>query len=109
MRNGTHGAAGDRLREGERQRELWRLRRRRRGRIPTDLWLLAAEAAAEQGGEPTARELRLNSERLEPWVEEWQRTRRPVESGKGGKMRIKPNHAGRQADRMQAKPGNSAA
>ncbi len=23
-------------------------------------------------------------------------------------MRIKPNHAGRQADRMQAKPGNSA-
>ena len=25
--------------------------------------------------------------------------------GKGGKMRIKPNHAGRQADPMQAKPG----
>ena len=25
--------------------------------------------------------------------------------GKGGKMRIKPNHAGRQADSMQAKPG----
>ncbi len=49
MRNGTNGAAGDRLREAERQQELWRLRCRRPGRIPAELWLLAAEAVAEQG------------------------------------------------------------
>jgi len=80
MRNGTKGAAGDRLREAQRQWELWRLRCRRPGRIPTDLWLLAAEAAAEHGVESTARKLRLNSERLEEWVAQWERTRRPAES-----------------------------
>ncbi len=71
MRNGTNGAADDRLREAQRQLELWRLRCRGPGRIPTDLWLLAAEPAAEHGVEPTARKLRLNSERLEEWVAEW--------------------------------------
>ncbi len=42
MRNGTNGAAGDRLREAQRQLELWRLRRRGPGWIPKELWLLAA-------------------------------------------------------------------
>ena len=65
MRNGTNGAAGDRLREAQRQWELWRLRCRGPGRIPKELWRLAAEAAAEHGVESTARKLRLNSERLE--------------------------------------------
>ncbi len=68
MQNGRNGAAGDRLREAQRQWELWRLRGRRPGRIPKELWLLAAEAAAEQGVESTARKLRLNSERLEQWL-----------------------------------------
>ena len=80
MRNGTNGAAGDRLGEAQRRLELWRLLCRRPGRIPTDLWLLAAEAAAEHGVESTARKLRLNSERLEEWLAEWERTRRPAES-----------------------------
>ncbi len=65
---GTNGVAGNRLREAPRQLELWRLRRRRPGRIPTDLRLLPAEAAAEHGVEPIARKLRLNSERLEEWA-----------------------------------------
>ena len=42
MRKGTNGAAGDRLREAERRLELWRLRCRRPGRIPTELWLPSA-------------------------------------------------------------------
>ena len=37
MRNGTNGAAGDRLREAERRLELWRLRCRGPGRIPKEL------------------------------------------------------------------------
>ncbi len=80
MRKGTNGAAGDRLQEAQRQLELWRLGCRRPGRIPAELWLLAAEAAAEHGVEPTARHLQLNPERLEQWVAEWERTRRPAES-----------------------------
>ncbi len=50
MRKGTNGAVGDRLQEAQRQLELWRLRCRRPGRIPTQLWLLAAEAASERNG-----------------------------------------------------------
>ena len=80
MRNGTNGAAGDRLREAEQRWELWRLRCRGPGRIPKELWLLAAEAAAEQGVESTARKLRLNSERLEEWGAAWERTHPPAES-----------------------------
>ena len=80
MRKATNGAAGDRLRESERQWQLWRLRGRQPGWIPRELWLLAAEAAAEQELESTARKLRLNSERLEPWLAEWERTHRSAES-----------------------------
>ncbi len=60
MRNGTNGVAVDRLPEAQRQWELWRLGCRRPGRIRTELWWLAAEAAAEQANELTARKFRLN-------------------------------------------------
>ena len=80
MRNGTNGAAGDRLREAHRQWGLWRLRCRGPGGIPKVLWLLAAEAAAEHGVESTGQKLRLNSERLEEWVAEWEGTQRRAES-----------------------------
>jgi hypothetical protein len=48
--------------------ELWRQGCRGPGRIPTELWVLAAEASAELDVEETARQLQVNAERLEEWV-----------------------------------------
>ncbi len=62
--------AGQRLTEAQREFARWRQGCRRPGRIPTELWMLAAEAAAEQGVEQTAPVLQLNAERLEQWCQE---------------------------------------
>ncbi|MDI9445675.1 MAG: hypothetical protein QM844_16020 [Planctomycetota bacterium] len=70
MRARTSGVAGGRLRAAKRQIDRWRRECRRPGRIPVELWQLAAEAAAEQGIEETAARLRLNARRLEQWVDQ---------------------------------------
>ncbi len=59
-----------RLTETQQQFARWRQACRRPGRIPTELWMLAAEAAAEQGVEQTARALQLSPERLEQWCQQ---------------------------------------
>lgn len=69
-----------RLREAKRQVERWRRGRQRPGRISTELWVLAAETAAEQGIEETASGLQLNVERLEGWVEQLGLVCEPAES-----------------------------
>jgi 2-iminoacetate synthase ThiH len=70
MRATAKGVVGQRLLVAKRQFELWRRGCRGPGRIPTELWVLAAEAAAELGIEETACQLQVNAERLEQWVEQ---------------------------------------
>jgi hypothetical protein len=60
---------GNRLREAKRRFLRWRQGRRRPGRIPSELWMLAAEAAAEHGIDQTASQLQVKAQRLEQWVE----------------------------------------
>ena len=65
-----NGAEGKRLEETRRQLGRWRRRRGRGGgRMPSELWRLAAEAAAECGVEATAVRLRLDPDRLRHWME----------------------------------------
>jgi hypothetical protein len=70
MRATANGVVGQRLLVAKRQFELWRQGCRGPGRIPTELWVLAAEAAAELGIEETACQLQVNAERLEQWVKQ---------------------------------------
>jgi 2-iminoacetate synthase ThiH len=70
MQATANGVVGQRLLVAKRQFELWRRGCRGPGRVPTELWVLAAEAAAELGIEETACQLRVNAERLEQWVEQ---------------------------------------
>lgn len=63
----TKGLAAERLRAAKREFEVWRRRCRGSGRIPTELWLLAAEVL---GVQETARQLQLDAGRLEHWVEQ---------------------------------------
>jgi hypothetical protein len=66
----ANGVIGQRLLAAKREFELWRRGCRGPGRIPMKLWLLAAEAAEEQGCQETARQLHVDAARLEHWVEE---------------------------------------
>ena len=50
------------------------------GRIPTELWVLAAEAEEERGIEETACQLQVNAERLEEWGDELGLVQEPKES-----------------------------
>jgi hypothetical protein len=61
---------GQRLLVAKRQFELWRRGCRGPGRIPRELWVLAAEAAEELGIEEAARQLQIPAERLRQWVEQ---------------------------------------
>lgn len=81
MRARTSGVAGGRLREAKRQIDRWRRGCRRPGRIPVELWKLAAEVAAEQGIEETAGRLRLDAQRLEQWVDQLVLDRSEAEAG----------------------------
>lgn len=81
MRARTSGAAGGRLGEAKRQIDRWRRECRRPGRIPVELWQLAAEGAAEQGIEETAGRLRLDAQRLEQWVDQLGLGRSAAEAG----------------------------
>ena len=62
--------AGQRLTETQQQFARWRQGCRRPGRIPTELWMLAAEDVAEPGVEQTAQTLQLSPERLERWCQQ---------------------------------------
>jgi hypothetical protein len=70
MSTKTKGLAAERFRVAKRQFDRWRQGCRRPGRIPTELWVLAAEAAEELGVEEAARQLQVPAERLRQWVEQ---------------------------------------
>ena len=70
MSTRTKRLAAERFRVAKRQFERWRQGCRGPGRIPTELWLLAAEAAEELGIEEAARQLQVPAERLRKWVEQ---------------------------------------
>jgi len=61
--------AGESLEEAERQFDAWRRSHHWLGRIPNDLWRMAAETAAVHGVEATARRLLVNSARLKQWLQ----------------------------------------
>ena len=63
MSTKTKGLVAERFRVAKRQFERWRQGYRRPGRIPTELWVLAAEAAEEVGVEEAARQLQVSAER----------------------------------------------
>ncbi len=59
---------GPSLEEAKRQFDAWRRGHDWLGRIPNNLWRMAAQAAIVHGVDTTARELRLNPDRLEQWT-----------------------------------------
>jgi hypothetical protein len=68
MRAGR-GTAEKRLGEVQRRFERWRRgRRRKSGRIPIELWELAADAATVCSVEETASQLELDPARLRQWL-----------------------------------------
>jgi hypothetical protein len=69
MRGGK-GAAEKRLDEVRRRLEQWRRRRSgKSGRIPHELWKMAADVAAACGAETTATRLKLDLARLRNWMD----------------------------------------
>ena len=60
MRATAKGVVGQRMLVAKRQFELWRRGCRGPGRITTELWMLAAEAAVELGIEETAGQRRAS-------------------------------------------------
>jgi hypothetical protein len=56
------------LASAKRRLERWRRSRQGCGRIPNELWRMAAEVAAEHGPEATARSLQLDAKRLRQWM-----------------------------------------
>lgn len=58
----------DSLAEARRRFEQWRKFRGGGGRIPHELWMTAAEAAAEHGAEAVAAELDVDLGRLRHWM-----------------------------------------
>lgn len=58
----------DRLAEARRRFEQWRKFRGSGGRIPHELWMAAAEAAAEHGAEAVAAQLSVDLGRLRHWT-----------------------------------------
>ena len=62
------GMQVDRLAEARRRFEQWRKFRGSGGRIPHELWMAAAEAAAEHGAEAVAADLDVDLGRLRRWM-----------------------------------------
>lgn len=60
--------AGNRLEDAWRRFERWRRSCRGYGRIPNELWQVAAEAAAVHGVEATASRLEIDAARLKQWM-----------------------------------------
>ena len=69
MQRNQSARAGTSLEEAERHFDAWRRSHRWLGRIPNDLWRMAAETAAVHGVEATARRLLVNSGRLKQWLQ----------------------------------------
>jgi hypothetical protein len=69
MPRDINGAEPVSLAQAKRQFDRWRGACRGPGRIPTDLWRLAAQAAAEHGLQRTAELLDLGAPRLRQWME----------------------------------------
>lgn len=67
------------LEEARRRFEQWR-RRNSFGRIPHELWQLAAETASTHGVELTAAGLELDPQRLNQWVEKLGKNGKAVEA-----------------------------
>lgn len=92
MRAGS-GTAEKRLREVQRRFERWRRgRRRNSGRIPKELWELAAEAAAVCGVEQAAAGLEVDPARLRQWL------------GDGEAERERPDRAAASQETSQKPP-----
>ena len=69
MQSRTQDAAGKKsLAEARRRFERWRRSCRGYGRIPQELWQLAAETAAVHGADVTASQLQLDVKRLKDWM-----------------------------------------
>jgi len=64
MRTVACERAADRLAEARRRFEGWRRSRRGYGRIPDELWRMAAEVAKRHGAQATAAALKLDAARL---------------------------------------------
>jgi hypothetical protein len=80
MQAKTSQTHGDRLGEARRAFQRWRRGCCRPGRIPTQLWVLAAQAAADHGLAETAGQLQVSAARLEQWVGRLGLIRGPAES-----------------------------
>ncbi len=72
MKHRSNSVLPAKLAEGCRHFEQWRSQQKTRGRLPDQLWSLAAELARQYGVSKTARILRLDYYRLK------QRSQRPV-------------------------------
>ena len=68
MPQSVHDVGDPRLEEARRRFDKWRKRCSNYGRIPYDLWDLAASVAAVCGVERTAARLRLDEGRLRQWM-----------------------------------------
>jgi hypothetical protein len=67
--DGESDASRERLEQVQRRVTQWRRSRKRRGgRMPNELWVLAAEAAASCGVEATASGLGLDAARVQDWM-----------------------------------------
>lgn len=75
----AHEKAELSLEQARRRFEQWR-RRNCYGRIPHELWQLAAATAVTHGAELTAANLGLNLERLKQWVQRHGKNREAAEA-----------------------------
>ncbi len=80
MQRQEPGRAKSNLEEAKRRFDAWRRSHRWLGRVPNELWRLAAETAAVHGVEATARRLLVDPARLKQWLPVVHR-RRPSRSG----------------------------
>ena len=68
MQPHSSARTGPSLEEVKRQFDSWRRGHDWLGRIPNNLWRMAARAALDHGVDTTAHELRLNPDRLKQWM-----------------------------------------
>ena len=66
------------LEEAKRRFDAWRKSHRWLGRVPNQLWKMAAETAATHGVDATARHLLLSRARLQEWLTRIEPPARPV-------------------------------
>lgn len=69
MQNDARQRRTSSLEHAKRRLDRWRRSRRGCGRIPDELWQIAAEAASVHGAQETAARLRLDVGRLKKWMD----------------------------------------